>query len=203
MEKSLLVSVVGCIGIGKSTLVKNLGEKHKGSLVYYEEFQNCPFLDDFYADPKKHAIAVQMFMLQQRYEQHMNAIREAWVHRKVVFMDGGYWLDRAYELTNYQVGNITENEHYAYTKLIDVCLRDIPPPNLTIFLHAPVDIILERIASRGRSMESKVSSEYLHLLQKNIEECIDRSGCYYQHHSDHSNLNASTESIFNLIEEFK
>jgi deoxyadenosine/deoxycytidine kinase len=41
----------------------------------------------------------------------------------------------------------------------------LPPPDLLIYLKAPVSVLYERIHHRGRAIESGITEEYLSLLE--------------------------------------
>ncbi|MFT6628806.1 MAG: deoxyguanosine kinase, partial [Flavobacteriales bacterium] len=46
----------------------------------------------------------------------------------------------------------------------DILSRQVPTPDLVIHLHAPIDVLLERIAERGRSYEADIDPDYLREL---------------------------------------
>ena len=52
----------------------------------------------------------------------------------------------------------------------DLVIKSLPRPDLLLYLRAPVPVLLDRIHSRGRAMESGISEEYLSLLDAFYEE---------------------------------
>src|SRR5262249_45845460 len=46
------------------------------------------------------------------------------------------------------------------------------PPRLLIYLHGPLDVISERIATRGRPKEKEAPPEYWHLLHERYQRWI-------------------------------
>ena len=67
-EKTRYVVVEGPIGAGKTSLARRLAE-HFGKDLLLEQPDANPFLPRFYEDPKRHALATQLFFLFQRIQQ--------------------------------------------------------------------------------------------------------------------------------------
>ena len=51
-------------------------------------------------------------------------------------------------------------------------VESLPVPDLLIYLWAPVDVLIHRIRSRGREIESGISPEYLKLLESFYDEWL-------------------------------
>ena len=66
MKSSFYVVIEGTIGVGKTSLAEILSEKLDARLIL-EEFEQNPFLEDFYNDPKSYAFQTQIFFLLSRY----------------------------------------------------------------------------------------------------------------------------------------
>ena len=62
------IAVEGLIGAGKTTLAKRLAVEWDAAIVL-EEFEDNPFLPGFYEDPERHAFAVELSFLAQRFHQ--------------------------------------------------------------------------------------------------------------------------------------
>ena len=58
MRNLYYLAVEGPIGVGKTSLVKLLGKK-LGAKMVLEEYENNPFLEDFYNDPERFAFQTQ------------------------------------------------------------------------------------------------------------------------------------------------
>lgn len=67
---TMFIGIVGCMGVGKSRLTEALA-KHLGYKAYFEPVKENPYLDDYYADPKRYACVMQFFMLTHRFRQHL------------------------------------------------------------------------------------------------------------------------------------
>jgi len=59
MRQLYYVAVEGPIGVGKTSLVRKMGEKLRARLVL-EEFEDNPFLADVYKDPDRFAFQTQL-----------------------------------------------------------------------------------------------------------------------------------------------
>ncbi len=62
------VVVEGPIGVGKTSLARRLGAS-AGAHLLLEQPEANPFLERFYREPARHALATQMFFLFQRIQQ--------------------------------------------------------------------------------------------------------------------------------------
>jgi deoxyadenosine/deoxycytidine kinase len=51
-------------------------------------------------------------------------------------------------------------------------VKTLPSPSLLVYLKAPVDILIQRIRSRGRNIETGITPEYLGLLDNYYDEWI-------------------------------
>ena len=67
MRNLYYVAIEGTIGVGKTSLAKLISERLGAKLVL-EEFQDNPFLADFYEDPERHAFQTQLWFLLQRFQ---------------------------------------------------------------------------------------------------------------------------------------
>ena len=62
------IGIAGLIGVGKSTLATALGD-HLGIETYFEPVQDNEYLEDFYKDPARHGFAMQVYLLNRRFQQ--------------------------------------------------------------------------------------------------------------------------------------
>ena len=68
LSKHRYIVVEGPIGVGKTTLARNLAERLSGDLLLERPAEN-PFLARFYQDMTRWALPTQMFFLFQRASQ--------------------------------------------------------------------------------------------------------------------------------------
>lgn len=156
MDFSYIV-VEGPIGVGKTTLAKRLAKSLAGETLL-EAPQDNPFLARFYENPSAHALSTQLFFLLQRAEQMREfAQRDLFTSLRVA--DFMLEKDRLFaELT------LEHDEFELYCGVYDRLVSDIPIPDLVIYLQAPVDVLMERVAMRGIEYEDNIEPRYLQRL---------------------------------------
>ena len=148
------VAIEGLIGAGKTTLAKRIAEE-EGARLVLEEFDDNPFLPRFYADPSRYAFSVELSFLAQRYHQLKRASEQD------LFMPA--------TVADYSIGKslifaqatLPPDELKLFRDLYDIMYSDLAGPDLIIYLHLPLDLVRERIRSRGRSYEQGISRDYL------------------------------------------
>ena len=160
MPKRLII-VAGNIGSGKTSLTERLGER-LGWLTAFESVANNPYLSDFYADMHTWSFHLQVFFLGHRAEQYLEVANSP----QSAIMDRSIYEDaHIFARALHQLGNITERDYYSYRRLFDIVVSRLPPPDLLIYLRAPVEVLISRIHRRARSIESGITREYLSLLE--------------------------------------
>ena len=151
------IVVEGPIGVGKTSLVKRLAAT-LGSEVLLEEAEANPFLERFYQNPRQAALPTQLFFLLQRARQ-MQAVRQTDMFQSGRVSDFLMEKDRLFaEVT------LEDDELKLYDQVYRQLTLDIPAPDLVIYLQAPVEILLARIARRGLGYEKLIESAYLQRL---------------------------------------
>jgi len=162
------VAVAGNIGVGKSTLVDKLCEK-LGWEPYFEPVAENPYLKNFYQDMKAWAFQSQVYFLTHRMRSHFELLN----NKVSVVQDRTVYEDAEIFARNlYLQGNMTETDYATYRELYDLFITMLNPPDLVLYLSAPVETLLERINSRGRDFESTISAEYLTQLNTLYQEWI-------------------------------
>ena len=134
------IAVEGPIGAGKTALAERLGTRLDATLVL-EETDN-PFLADFYADRPGAALQAQLFYLLNRHRQQ-TSLRQADLFSQITISDYLFDKDKIFAYLN-----LDDNELFIYQRLYDLLARDVPPPDLVIYLQAPTDVLLRRLRSR-------------------------------------------------------
>ena len=153
------VVVEGPIGVGKTTLARRLAQSF-GSDLLLEGAEENPFLQRFYQHGSNVAFQTQLFFLFQRAEQ-LKSLRQGDMFQPVRVADYIIEKDRLFaELT------LDEEEFKLYTQVYDHVTLDAPRPDLVIYLQAPVEVLLKRVAERGRQYERNLAADYLHRLSE-------------------------------------
>ncbi len=143
---SRYIAVEGPIGVGKTTLAERLGTRLDATVVL-EEMDN-PFLADFYADRPGAALQAQLFYLLNRHRQQIS-LRQADLFSQITISDYVFDKDKIFAYLN-----LDDNELFIYQRLYDLLARDVPPPDLVVYLQAPTDVLLRRLRSRRRDPEA-------------------------------------------------
>ena len=157
MNKPEYIVIEGPIGVGKTSLARRLAETFESDLLL-EGAEDNPFLERFYNDPKNGALQAQLFFLFQRAQQ-MHDIKQDDMFSPVRIADFLFEKDRLFaELT------LSPEELSLYDQVVESLSVDVPTPDLVVYLQAPVDILQERIASRGIAFEQFMGPNYLKRL---------------------------------------
>ncbi len=151
------IVVEGPIGVGKTTLAHRLAESF-GYQLLLEGADENPFLKRFYRGVRQGAFQTQLFFLMQRAQQ-LQELRQGDMFQPVRVSDFLMDKDRLFaELT------LDEEEFRLYEQVYGHLTLDVPAPDLVIYLQAPVDVLVKRIAQRGRSYEHNLEVNYLQRL---------------------------------------
>jgi len=71
------------------------------------------------------------------------------------------------------LGNLNELDYRTYLNVFDLLIPTLPAPSMLIYLRCPVEVLMSRIHSRGRDIESSISADYLALLESYYDEWIE------------------------------
>lgn len=157
------IAVEGPIGAGKTTLARRLAASFGHELVLELADKN-PFLENFYRERARNALATQLFFLIQRVRQ-LDAIRQADLFQNSRVTDFLIEKDRLFARLN-----LDSNELALYETVFERLVPSTPRPDLVIYLQAPVDVLIERIQRRGIAAEQLVERKYLEQLNEAYSE---------------------------------
>jgi deoxyadenosine/deoxycytidine kinase len=151
------VVVEGPIGVGKTELAKRLAESLSARLML-EDVDGNPFLERFYTQGRSAALPAQMYFLFARARQ-LEELRQSDLFTDAHCADYLFAKDRLFaEL------NLDADELALYDQVAGKLDIDAPVPDLVIYLQAPVDALLQRIARRDRPGEHLIERDYLERL---------------------------------------
>jgi deoxyguanosine kinase len=148
------IVVEGAIGVGKTSLAKRLAASLDAELVLEQDALN-PFLERFYKNPKAGALPAQLFFLFQRAQQ-LGALKQQDLFAPRRVADYLFEKDRLFASLTLDAAEMSLYEQVA--SRLDV---DPPKPDLVVYLQAPVEVLLGRIARRGIAYESGIDAAYL------------------------------------------
>jgi deoxyadenosine/deoxycytidine kinase len=157
MAESRYIAIEGPIGVGKTSLAKRLAESLDSELLL-EDADTNPFLQRFYQDPRGQALPTQLFFLFQRIGQ-MGEFRQADMFSDVRVSDFLMQKDRLFAEIN-----LDRDELALYDKVYETMSFEAPVPDLVVYLQAPVDTLMFRVAQRGIGYEQKIGRRYLERL---------------------------------------
>ena len=151
------IVVEGPIGVGKTSLARRLGESI-GAHLLLEQPEANPFLARFYREPARHALATQLFFLFQRIQQ-LAELRQLDLFRTHVV--GDFLLEKDPLFARL---TLADDELKLYEQLYAQLAPRAPAPDLVIYLQAPAETLIERVARRGNAAEAAITGEYLRRL---------------------------------------
>jgi deoxyadenosine/deoxycytidine kinase len=162
------IAIEGPIGAGKSLLADRLATRLDATVVL-EEHDN-PFLADFYAGRPGAGLQAQLFYLLNRHRQQV-ALRQADLFAQTTITDYLFDKDKIFAYLN-----LDDNELFIYQRLYDLLARDVPSPDLVIYLQAPTDLLTRRLRERASEAGDTPQPDpsYLHM-----QNAPDKSGTHH------------------------
>jgi deoxyadenosine/deoxycytidine kinase len=139
------IAIEGPIGAGKTSLAERLATRLDAATIL-EESEN-PFLADFYGGRPGAALQAQLFFLLNRHRQQMT-VRQGDLFAQTTVSDYLFDKDKIFAYLN-----LDDNELFIYQRLYDLLSKDVPPPDLVIYLQTPTDVLLRRLKDRARDHE--------------------------------------------------
>ena len=131
------LAIEGPIGVGKTRLAERLAARLDATTIL-EDTEN-PFLTDFYADRPGSALQAQLFYLLNRHRQ-LTSKRQADLFLQTIVCDYVFDKDKIFAYLN-----LDDNELFIYQRLFDLLAKDVPPPDLVVYLQAPTELLIKRL----------------------------------------------------------
>ncbi len=167
MKKAYHIAIEGTIGVGKTSLAKILSNKLESKLIL-EEFEDNPFLPDFYKDSKRYAFQTQLFFLLSRYRQQIE-FKQIDIFTKSIISDYMFIKDRIFASLT-----LNEKEMTLYDNISKILEKNIIYPDLVLFLQSDTDRLMNNINNRGRHYETTISWSYIDSLNQIYNEYFFR-----------------------------
>ena len=161
------IAVEGTIGVGKTSLAKILGERLEAKLIL-EEFEENPFLVDFYKDPERFAFQTQLFFLLSRYRQQQE-LQQTDLFTKALISDYMFIKDRLFAALN-----LNDKEMGLYNSVARILEKNVSSPDMVIFLQSDTDRLMLNIKKRGREYEKSIDWKYIDALNQIYNEFFFR-----------------------------
>jgi deoxyadenosine/deoxycytidine kinase len=167
MTKRIAI-VAGNIGAGKTSLTERLSDR-MGWRCAFESVADNPYLADFYNNMRAWSFHLQIFFLGHRAEQYLELVRGA---QSVIFDRTIYEDFYIFARALHHLGNVDERDYLSYQRVFNLVTSQLPSPDLLIYLKASVPVLMKRIHSRARSIETGITSEYLSLLESFYDDWL-------------------------------
>jgi len=175
----------GPIGAGKTTLAQLLA-LHLGATLVLEDVDGNEFLPDFYADRGRWALGAQLAFLISRYEQ-LRTIAPS--RSKPVVSDYTQAKDPIFARTL-----LHDREVELYERLSIALDATVSPPDLTVYVDARNEVLLDRIRRRNRPYETSIDADYLDALREAYADHHNSTGRLRILSFDTSSLDLRSES---------
>ncbi|HCA81691.1 MAG TPA: deoxynucleoside kinase [Bacteroidetes bacterium] len=153
------IAIEGVIGAGKTTLAQMLSER-LGARLVLERFEENPFLPKFYEDPEHYAFQTQIFFLLSRYKQQQELFQADLFHDFLI-SDYIFEKDKIFAYLT-----LADEELKLYETLLSAIERNIPTPDLVVYLQCSTERLMGNIRMRARKMEEKMSEDYIRDLNE-------------------------------------
>ena len=161
------IAIEGAIGVGKTSLAKILGTRLDAKLIR-EEFEENPFLVEFYRDTERYAFQTQLFFLLSRYRQQQQ-LQQTDLFTKTLISDYMFIKDRLFAALN-----LNEKEMSLYNSVARILEKSVSSPDLVIFLQSDTDRLMQNIKIRGREYEKMIDWKYIDALNQMYNEFFFR-----------------------------
>ncbi|MDY0986973.1 2-amino-4-hydroxy-6-hydroxymethyldihydropteridine diphosphokinase [Flavobacterium sp. CFBP9031] len=160
------VAFEGNIGAGKTTLVHKIAEDFNGKTVL-ERFADNPFLPKFYKDQNRYAFPLEMSFLADRYQQLADDLAQFDLFKDFIVAD--YHIFKSLIFAKI---TLAEDEYRLYRNLFDIIYKEMPKPDLYVYLYQNTERLLQNIKKRGRIYEQNIEASYLDKINNGYLEYI-------------------------------
>ncbi|EFA81367.1 deoxyadenosine kinase [Heterostelium album PN500] len=165
--EALHIGISGLIGVGKTTLCTALG-KVLNLPTYYEGVIDNAYLEDFYKDPKKYSFPLQIYLLNQRFQQQQLIIWQG----KGGVQDRTIYEDSVFAKMLMESGNMEKRDYETYCSMFRNLSNFMRIPNLIVHLDVSPQESLNRIRLRNRDCEKGITLDYLVALDRAYQEFL-------------------------------
>jgi len=164
------IAIEGPIGVGKSSLAERLAKRLDATPVLEEK--DNPFLADFYGGRPGAALQAQLFYLLSRHRQQVT-LQQRDLFAASTVADYLFDKDKIFAYVN-----LDDNELFIYQRLYDLLAKDVPVPDLVVYLQAPTDVLLRRVRERARESQEE-APEPAARYQREVNEAYQHFFFHY------------------------
>jgi deoxyadenosine/deoxycytidine kinase len=199
LQKYNYVAIEGNIGAGKTTLAIKIAEDFNAKTIL-ERFADNPFLPKFYKDQSRYAFPLEMSFLADRYQQLSDDLAQFDLFSDFVVADYHIFKSLIFAKVT-----LHDDEFRLYKTMFDIIYKEMPKPDLYIYLYQSTNRLLENIKKRGRSYEQDIEFEYLEKINRGYLDYIKQQkdlNVLVINVSDRDFLNNQADYIF-ILDEIK
>jgi 2-amino-4-hydroxy-6-hydroxymethyldihydropteridine diphosphokinase len=149
------IAIEGNIGAGKTTLATKIAEDFNAKIVL-ERFADNPFLPKFYKDQSRYAFPLEMSFLADRYQQVADDLGQFDLFKDFIIADYHIFKSLIFAKVT-----LADEEFRLYKTLFDIIYKEMPKPDLYVYLYQNTSRLLQNIKQRGRSFEQEIAPDYL------------------------------------------
>lgn len=160
------IAIEGNIGAGKTSLASVLASDFNAKLIL-ERFKDNPFLPKFYKDQSRYAFPLEMSFLADRYQQLLEDIAQFDLFKDCVIADYDIFKSLIFAKVT-----LSEEEFNLYKKLFHLMHKELPKPDIYVYLYQHTDRLMDNIKQRGRAYEKTIKAEYLQKIHEGYFDFI-------------------------------
>ena len=160
------LAIEGVVGAGKTTTSSLVGQL-TGADTALERLDEHPFLEVYYRDPARYAVETELaFML-----LHLRQVRES-------LSSGRHLISDFAPAKNLIFARLeSAGVDLQLLEAVDARLwKDLPSPDLTVFLDTPLEVCLSRLTARGRRYERGLRIGDLTRIRNGYLQALDSLG---------------------------
>jgi len=189
-DRARYVVVEGPIGVGKTSLARRFA-RHLKAATLFEKPEDNPFLEKFYQDQSRFALATQLFFLFQRSNE-LRDIAQLDLFGASTVADYLFEKDPLFARLN-----LSDAEFSLYQQIYQTLKPQTPTPDLVIYLQAAPEVLLDRVRGRAQHYEQGITENYLSRLTQSYNEFF-----YYYDASPVLTVNSEHLNFVNEDEDF-
>jgi deoxyguanosine kinase len=159
------IVIEGPLRVGKTTLARILAERLHARRIY--DCEDNPFLADFYAGKHGAAFHAQLYFLMERQKR----IREAHSGDAPGPVLSDFLMEKDRIFANL---NLDDAELKLYERYYEALTRELPEPDLVIYLQAKPEVLRARLAKKKAREEKQISLEYIEEVSRAYEHFFFR-----------------------------
>ena len=202
-KRKLFVAIAGNIGVGKTTLTRLLSQE-LGWRAYYEKVIDNPYLPVFYDNMERWSFHLQIFFLSHRFkaQKEITEWPDSCIQDRSIYEDV-----EIFARTLHDQGFMTDMDYENYRLLFSTMVEYLRKPDLIIYLHAPVDKLIDRILKRGRDFEQTIDRKYLSQLgaayERWAEESMESGLRFLRIDTAHKNFEKNKGDLDSIVQKIR